>query len=193
MSYDTIMYLKPLLTLNNLSNFAGKVFDVTYIRLKFHSPRPDYFAIYKKNRSFKPANPDPHPNEGWIPWQYYSSNCKDTYGLEPTKIAIKSSGFKNREDQALCNNEFSHITPLSGANVAFSTLEYRPSMYNFEYSQKLQEWVSATDIRIGLKRLNTFGDEVRNDAKVLKSYYYAISDLTVGGRYVCLLFYTFNR
>ena len=192
MSYDAI-YLFDSITLNNLSNFAGKVFDITYIRLKFHSLRPDSFAIYKKNRSYKPANPDPHPNKGWIPWQYYSSNCKDTYGLEPTKVAIKSSGFKNREDQALCNNGFSNITPLSGANVAFSTLEYRPSMYNFEYSPKLQEWVSATDIRIVLKRLNTFGDEVRNNDKVLKSYYYAISDLTVGGRYVCLLFYTFNR
>ena len=57
-------------------------------------------------------------------------------------------------------------------------------MYNFEFSPELQNWVSATDIRISLQRLNTFGDEVFGDPKVLKSYYYAITDLTVGGRYV---------
>ncbi len=54
------------------------------------------------------------------------------------------------------------MTPLSGANVAFSTLEGRPSAYNFEHSPELQAWVSATDIRISLQRLNTFGDEVRD-------------------------------
>jgi hypothetical protein len=48
---------------------------------------------------------------------------------------------------------------------------------------ELQHWVSATDIRISLMRLNTFGDEVFGDPKVLRSYYYAITDFTVGGRY----------
>lgn len=47
-----------------------------------------------------------------------------------------------------------------------------------------QDWVTATDIRVTLNRLNTFGDEVFNDPKVLKSYYYAISDFAVGGRQV---------
>nr|CAD27803.1 lamC1 [Tetraodon nigroviridis] len=49
----------------------------------------------------------------------------------------------------------------------------------------LQDWVTATDIRVTLNRLNTFGDEVFNDPKVLKSYYYAISDFAVGGRCKC--------
>ncbi|KAG7273400.1 hypothetical protein CRUP_037462 [Coryphaenoides rupestris] len=47
----------------------------------------------------------------------------------------------------------------------------------------VEEWVTATDIRVTLNRLNTFGDEVFNDPKVLKSYYYAISDFAVGGRW----------
>jgi coxsackievirus/adenovirus receptor len=33
-----------------------------------------------------------------------------------------------------------------------------------------------------LRRLNTFGDEVFGDPKVLRSYYYGITDFTVGGR-----------
>jgi hypothetical protein len=75
------------------------------------------------------------------------------------------------------------MTPLTAANVAFSTLEGRPSAFNFEYSPELQNWVSATDMRISLRRLNTFGDEVFGDPKVLRSYYYAITDFTVGGRF----------
>jgi laminin, gamma 1 len=49
----------------------------------------------------------------------------------------------------------------------------------------LKEWVTATDIRIVLYRLNTFGDEIFGDPNVLKSYYYAISDFAVGGRCKC--------
>ena len=163
--------------------FSGKAYDITYVRLKFNSPRPASFAIYKKNRR-NPADPDPYPEEDWIPWQYYSSTCRDTYGL-PDLLSIiqpRNGIDKINEDRALCNAEFSDLTPLTGANVAFSTLEGRPSMFNFEYSPELQSWVSATDIRISLSRLNTFGDEVFGDHKVLKSYYYAITDFTVGGR-----------
>ena len=75
------------------------------------------------------------------------------------------------------------MTPLSGGNVAFSTLEGREGAYDFENSPELQEWVTATDIQIRLRGLNTFGDEVFGDENVLRSYYYAITDFTVGGRY----------
>lgn len=46
----------------------------------------------------------------------------------------------------------------------------------------LQEWVTVTDLLISLNRLNTFGDDIFKDPKVLQSYYYAISDFSVGGR-----------
>jgi len=47
----------------------------------------------------------------------------------------------------------------------------------------IKDWVTATDIRITLNRLNTFGDEVFGDAQVLRSYFYAISEFAVGARY----------
>ncbi|XP_068615316.1 laminin subunit gamma-3-like, partial [Brachionichthys hirsutus] len=47
------------------------------------------------------------------------------------------------------------------------------------------ELVTATDLLISLDRLNTFGDEFFKDAKVLRSYFYAISDFSVGGRCKC--------
>ena len=96
--------------------------------------------------------------------------------------AIDSGRKQRRQDQPFCTDEFSDMTPLSGGNVAFSTLEGREGAYDFENSRDLQEWVSATDIQIRLRGLNTFGDEVFGDENVLRSYYYAITDFTVGGR-----------
>ncbi|KAG2461822.1 DHX9 helicase, partial [Polypterus senegalus] len=150
---------------------GGKSFDITYVRLKFHTSRPESFAIYKRASEDGP----------WIPYQYYSGSCEKTY-QKPNRGFIRTG---EDEQQALCTDEFSDISPLTGGNVAFSTLEGRPSAYNFDNSPVLQDWVTATDIRVTLNRLNTFGDEVFNDPKVLKSYYYAISDFAVGGRCKC--------
>ena len=97
-------------------------------------------------------------------------------------IAIDSGRKQRRQDQPFCTDEFSDMTPLSGGNVAFSTLDGREAAFDFENSPELQEWVTATDIQIRLKNLNTFGDEVFGDENVLRSYYYAITDFTVGGR-----------
>ncbi|CAL4069011.1 unnamed protein product [Meganyctiphanes norvegica] len=154
----------------NLTLNLGKAFDITYVRLLYRSPRPESFAVFK--RTCEECE--------WIPYQYYSATCRDTYG-------IPDSTYLRREDEtrALCTSEFSDISPLTGGNVAFSTLEGRPSAYNFENSSQLQEWVTATDIRIVLDRLNTFRDEVFGDPKVLKSYFYAITDFAIGGRCRC--------
>ena len=167
----------------NITVNLGKAYDITYVRLKFHSPRPASFGIYKKSRR-KPAEEDESPNDEWIPWQYYSATCRDTYNMPDSTSIIQPMDGKTKvnEDRALCTSDYSDMTPFSGANVAFSTLEGRPTAFNFEYSPELQSWVSATDIRIVLKRLNTFGDEVFGSDKVLRSYYFAITDFTVGGR-----------
>ena len=116
-----------------------------------------------------------------VPYQYYSASCERTYGVRTGSIIVRH----HNEAVALCTDEFSDIAPLTGASVVFGTLEDRPSAYNFENSAELKEWVTATDIRITLNRLNTFGDEVFNDPQVLRSYYYAISDIAVGGRCKC--------
>lgn len=86
------------------------------------------------------------------------------------------------EAMAQCTREYSDISPLTGGSIAFSTLEGRPSAENFEESEVLQLWVTASAIRISLVRMNSYGDEIFRDPRVLSSYYYAISDLAVGGR-----------
>ncbi|CAK8690685.1 unnamed protein product [Clavelina lepadiformis] len=154
----------------NLTLDLNKAFDITYVKLKFHTSRPESFAIYRK----KCEECD------WQPFQYYSGSCFTTYGIDNREIVTVEN-----EQKALCTDEFSDISPLTGGNVAFSTLESRPSAYNFDRSPVLQDWVKAVAIRISLNRINTFGDEVFRDPKVLKSYYYAISDFNVGGRCSC--------
>lgn len=131
------------------------------------SSRPESFAIYKRTSE----------SSEWEPYQYYSASCYNTYKKE-------ANGYVEKGDEAipLCSDEFSDIAPLSGGSVAFSTLEGRPSAYDFEGSEELKDWVTATDIRLTLNRLNTFGDDIFGDPKVLRSYFYAISDISIGGR-----------
>uniref|UniRef100_A0ACB8F0K7 Laminin subunit gamma-3 n=1 Tax=Sphaerodactylus townsendi TaxID=933632 RepID=A0ACB8F0K7_9SAUR len=149
----------------------GKAHEITYVRLKFHTSCPESFAIYKRSQSEGP----------WIPYQYYSASCEKTY-RKPEHHFLRPG---EDEQVAFCTSEFSDISPLSGGNVAFSTLEGRPSAYSFDQSPILQEWVTGTDLLISLNRLNTFGDDIFKDPKVLQSYYYAISDFSVGGRCKC--------
>ncbi|XP_016817372.1 laminin subunit gamma-3 isoform X2 [Pan troglodytes] len=155
----------------NITLRLGKAYEITYVRLKFHTSRPESFAIYKRSRADGP----------WEPYQFYSASCQKTYGRPEGQY------LRPGEDErvAFCTSEFSDISPLSGGNVAFSTLEGRPSAYNFEESPGLQEWVTSTELLISLDRLNTFGDDIFKDPKVLQSYYYAVSDFSVGGRCKC--------
>lgn len=109
---------------NHVCFSTGKAFEITYIRLKFYTSRPESFAIYKRTQEDGP----------WLPYQYYSASCKTTYQKE-TKAYIRPG---DDERNALCTDEFSDISPLTGGNVAFSTLEGRPSAYNFDQSLVLQ-------------------------------------------------------
>ncbi|VDP07330.1 unnamed protein product [Soboliphyme baturini] len=111
---------------------------------------------------------------------FFSATCRSTYGL-----ADKAPILPTAETVAQCSSDYADISPLTGGNVAFSTLEGRPSAHRFESSPVLQEWVTASEIMVSLNRLNTFGDEVFRDDGVLRSYYYAIADFAVGGRCKC--------
>ncbi|XP_015449611.1 laminin subunit gamma-3 [Pteropus alecto] len=155
----------------NITLRLGKAYEITYVRLKFHTSRPESFAVYKRSRAGAP----------WEPYQYYSASCQKTYGRPEGQYLRPGQD----ERVAFCTSEFSDISPLSGGNVAFSTLEGRPSAYSFEDSPVLQEWVTSTELLISLDRLNTFGDDIFKDPKVLQSYYYAVSDFSVGGRCKC--------
>lgn len=147
----------------------GKKYELTYVSLQFCSARPDSMAIYKSTDY----------GNTWVPFQFYSSQCKKMYNKSPRAVITRAN-----EQEALCTDAYSNIDPLSGARVAFSTLEGRPSAYDFDNSPVLQDWVTATDIMVVFNRLNTYGDEER-DEEARESYYYALSDFAVGGRCKC--------
>ncbi|KAK3091024.1 hypothetical protein FSP39_016561 [Pinctada imbricata] len=126
----------------------NKKYELTYISLQFCSSRPDSMAIFKSIDYGKT----------WIPFQYYSNHCKKMYGKSPRAIVTKAN-----EQEALCTESYSNIEPLTGARVAFSTLEGRPSAYDFENSPILQDWITATDIMVVFNKLNTYNDENTDD------------------------------
>uniref|UniRef100_G3R8C0 Netrin-1 n=1 Tax=Gorilla gorilla gorilla TaxID=9595 RepID=G3R8C0_GORGO len=93
---------------------------------------------------------------------------------------------KQMERGAVCTDSHTDMRPLSGGLIAFSTLDGRPSAHDFDNSPVLQDWVTATDIRVAFSRLHTFGDENEDDSELARdSYFYAVSDLQVGGRCKC--------
>ena len=156
-----------------------KKYNIAFVRIRFHTIRPHSFSIYKKSTY--------DANEEWLPYQFYSQTCDTTYNLENNGAVTI-----NNQKVALCTDKASRMTPLSGGNVAYLTLDHRPGKKNFDDYPALQEWVTVTQLRINLDRLNTFGDEVFGDPKVLKSYYFAISDITVGGAFFyCIYFVLF--
>ena len=107
----------------NLTLSLGKDFEITYVRVRFHSPRAESFAIFKKT----------HENSEWEPFQYYSSNCYKTYSVPDRYYSSQHA-----DVTPLCTKEFSDISPLTGGNVVFTTLEGRPNATNFEHNEALQ-------------------------------------------------------
>ncbi|KAJ3614518.1 hypothetical protein NHX12_018090 [Muraenolepis orangiensis] len=150
----------------------GKKFEVTYVSLQFCSPRPESMAIFKSMDYGKT----------WVPFQFYSTQCRKMYN-KPNRAAIT----KQNEQEAVCTDSHTDMHPLSGGLIAFSTLDGRPSAHDFDNSPVLQDWVTATDIRVTFSRLHTFGDENEDEDSELArdSYFYAVSDLQVGGRCKC--------
>ena len=133
-------------SLKLLSFTTEKAYDITYVRLKFSSPRPESFAIYKKFRE-NPWEEDPDPEGGWIPWQFYSASCRDMFRLPESSVLIPAR--KLGEDRALCTQilpSFSDFN-LTDTEVPFYTLQGRPGAANLDHSPELQDWISATDIR----------------------------------------------
>ncbi|CAL4060195.1 unnamed protein product, partial [Meganyctiphanes norvegica] len=161
----------------------SKKYELTYISLQFCGQKPDSLAIFKSMDY----------GRSWQPFQYYSSQCRKVYGRK-TGLAIS----KSNEQEALCTDQhIDHVgsgslkTPPTSSRIAFSTLEGRPSSYDFDSSPVLQDWITATDIRIVLERLHPEPDKNQktdNDATVAvkdDATSYAVADLAIGGRCKC--------
>lgn len=156
----------PVQSLDNVSLTLsfGKSYDITYISLQFCSIRPNSMAIYKSLDFGKT----------WRPYQFYSSDCRGMYGRSNKGIVSREN-----EQEALCTNAHL-IKPLQGGRISFTTLEGRPSRTKLDYSHVLQEWITATDIKIVFNRIGT-----SSYVQPRETQYFAVSDLAVGGLCHC--------
>ncbi|XP_053691947.1 netrin-A-like [Sabethes cyaneus] len=127
----------------SLTLSLGKKYELTYVSMTFcpAAVKPDSIAIYKSVDFGK----------SWQPFQFYSSQCRRVYG-RPNRATIT----KSNEQEARCTDAHRHMgesTGIQGSRIAFSTLEGRPSASDFDSSPVLQDWVTATDIRVVFHRL----------------------------------------
>lgn len=87
--------------------------------------------------------------------QHYSSDCLGNFGLPSQTVAQT----RHQETEPLCSDPRPLQKQRGGMVLAFSTLDGRPSSPDFDHSHTLQDWVTATDIRVVFH-------QVSKDAKV---------------------------
>ena len=155
----------------NLTLPLGKKFEITYLSLKFCSTVPDSMAFYKSKDYGK----------SWVPFHYFSTDCKAMYNIDPNAKISKAN-----EQQPLCVQTSSKTRSEIGSRIAFSTLKDRPSSYHFEDSHVLQDWVTATDIKVVFNKLTppAKGTMLKGEDPT-DQMYYSVSDFAVGGRCKC--------
>uniref|UniRef100_A0A673MDS8 Netrin-1-like n=1 Tax=Sinocyclocheilus rhinocerous TaxID=307959 RepID=A0A673MDS8_9TELE len=155
----------------------GRRFEITYISLQFCQQVESvesYSMSILKSMDF---------GRSWRPLQFYSSDCMGTFGRPVQSIAQT----KHQETEPLCSDPRPLQKHRGNAVLAFSTLDGRPSSPDFDYSPGLQDWVTATDIRIShsKSRKNTSRNLVSSSLYALLKPSLALSDLQVGGRCKC--------
>uniref|UniRef100_W5L161 Netrin 5 n=1 Tax=Astyanax mexicanus TaxID=7994 RepID=W5L161_ASTMX len=116
----------------------GRRFEVTYVSLQFcqqAEPASPFSISILKSMDY---------GRSWRPLQFYSSDCMGKFGLPAQSVALT----RHQETESLCSDPRPLQKHRGGVVLAFSTLDGRPSSADFEYSPGLQDWVTATDIRI---------------------------------------------
>ncbi|KPM02403.1 paramyosin-like protein 1, partial [Sarcoptes scabiei] len=126
----------------NLTLDLGQEFNVAYVFIKMgNSPRPGVW-ILERSRDY---------GKTYTPWQYFADtpqDCSHFFGkhtLQPI----------TRDDSVICETKFSKLVPLENGEIAISLINGRPSADNFSMSTTLQEWTTATNIRLRFLRPKT--------------------------------------
>lgn len=103
----------------------------------------------------------------WQPFQFYSSQCRRVYG-RPNRATIT----KTNEQEARCTDAHRYTGGDTfgfgqTSRIAFSTLEGRPSASDFDNSPVLQDWVTATDIKVVFNRMHMPVEDLSDNLDVL--------------------------
>ncbi|XP_038057388.1 laminin subunit alpha-like isoform X2 [Patiria miniata] len=160
----------------NITIDLGQLYHVAYLIIKFaNSPRPGVW-ILERSKDY---------GETYQAWQYFAETkgeCNQLFGMESIEQIT-------RDDDVMCTDEYSSIVPLEDGEIVVSLVNGRPGAMNFSFSEVLQEWTKATNIRLRLLRTNTLLGHLmaiaRRDNTVTRRYFYSIKDISIGGRCVC--------
>uniref|UniRef100_A0A3Q2Y8Y3 Netrin 5 n=1 Tax=Hippocampus comes TaxID=109280 RepID=A0A3Q2Y8Y3_HIPCM len=147
----------------------GRRFEITYISLQFcyHGEPSDPISIsIFKSMDYR---------HSWRPMQHYSNDCFGDFGL-PSQTVART---RHQETEPLCSDPRPLQRQRGGTVLAFSALDGRPSSPDFDYSPTLQDWVTATDIRVVFHRASESADTFTSPPPLV------LSDLQVGGRCKC--------
>ncbi|XP_026636482.1 netrin-3 isoform X3 [Microtus ochrogaster] len=146
----------------------GKAFELVFVSLRFCSAPPTSVALLKSQDH----------GRSWVPLGFFSSSCSLDYGRPPAPV----DGPAGPGPEALCFPA-PQAQPDGGGLLAFSVQDGSPQGLDLDNSPVLQDWVTATDIRILLTRPATLGD--MRDREVTVPYSYSATELQVGGRCKC--------
>ncbi|KAK1344717.1 hypothetical protein QTO34_013415 [Cnephaeus nilssonii] len=140
----------------------GKTFELVFVSLRFCSTPPTSVALLKSQDH----------GRSWVPLGFFSSCC----GLDYGRLPAPANGPAGPGPEALCFPE-PQPQPDGGGLLAFSVQDSSPPGLDLDSSPVLQDWVTATDIRIVLTRPAMLGDTRDSEA--------AATELQVGGRCKC--------
>lgn len=141
-----------------------KKYEIIYISMQFCSIKPDSLAIYKSMDY----------GQTWLPYQFYSSQCRRMYGRPSKSSPLTTSGSTTSSSSSSSSSKASapgveqYLEPScvnssqtssgsqpNSGRIAFSPLgEGRASSgaLSVEKSPVLQDWITATNIKIVLDR-----------------------------------------
>ncbi|XP_063775500.1 usherin [Pseudophryne corroboree] len=147
-------------------DLASGQYQVFYISVRFYSPMPKALVIQRKK----------HMSAAWEDWQYFASDC-DVFGME-------DNGRLEYPDSVNCL-QLPKDPPISQGNVTLSLLmpepNHRPGYNDFYQTRELQEFVTASLVRIQM-----IGQHHTQDPAVSPRHrYYGIREITVSGRCNC--------
>uniref|UniRef100_UPI00358E6F29 netrin-1-like n=1 Tax=Myxine glutinosa TaxID=7769 RepID=UPI00358E6F29 len=151
----------------SLTLSIGKSFEITSVSLHFFTQIPEATGIYK-SLNF---------GETWMPFQFYSIDCYWFY-----KLSNRTVVSTDNVQETLCSNP--GVRPFRGGPVKFDTLEGRPSASDLDASPALQDWVTATDIRVVFHRGDP-GLTFPFYPKHKRSAFFSATDFQVEGRCKC--------
>lgn len=146
----------------------GKAFELVFVSLRFCSTPPTSVALLKSQDH----------GHSWAPLGFFSSRC----GLDYGRLPAPTDGPGGPGPEALCFPE-PQAQPDGGGLLAFSVQDGSPPGLDLDSSPVLQDWVTATDIRVVLTRPAMLG--YTRDSAAMAPYAYSATELQVGGRCKC--------